>query len=103
MEKQAFTPGRWVVNQKYADGCFGGSIDDANGKTIAAILPTQKRDPAERKANASLISAAPELYEALIACSRELHLICNRKLTAGEEHALALTGAALSKAQGGAA
>lgn len=43
-----------------------------NGKSVAAISPTQKRTWAEKEANARLIAAAPELLEACILALKAL-------------------------------
>lgn len=110
MNAPAFTPGPWSVlpvdqvpyGYWSVANCGGPHAENATGKSVLVIAPIKDYCKAAED-DARLIAAAPELYEALIACSRELHLICNRKLTAGEESALAIAHAALSKAQGGAA
>jgi hypothetical protein len=69
--KPAFTPGPWITEN------FGGDVhiteggvhhilQDAGDTTlIGFVMPWDKEAPAEATANACLIAAAPDLYEAL--------------------------------------
>ncbi len=62
-DTRAWTPGPWEVNPVTAqvDGI-------TNGEPLAIcqlLWPTDERSEAETEANAHLIAAAPELYEAL--------------------------------------
>jgi hypothetical protein len=65
---RAHTPGPWSVGEdNVGDGC---NIRDANGNRVAHTATsrnhgTEKIDPAEAKANARLIAAAPDLLKAL--------------------------------------
>jgi len=64
MSAHKHTPGPWKVGQPY--GC---SIYDNNGKRVAKcfeVWTSPLRPLTECKANGRLISAAPELLEALI-------------------------------------
>ena len=61
-----YTPGPWKV---WASS--GRDIEDSEGNLLATAYPDEK-DPSytseQAKANAHLISSAPELLEALIKC-----------------------------------
>jgi len=54
------TPAPW----KFKDTGASAKIISADGGTIATIIVTSKGTPEEKKANARLIAAAPELLEA---------------------------------------
>jgi hypothetical protein len=57
-----YTKGEWIKGSK-------GSIDDKGGFPIAIVYPdtrlSSKDSIAKREANAHLIAAAPDMYEAL--------------------------------------
>ena len=78
------TPGPWKVDRPYIRGA---------GRAIASLEPG--RNEGEDAANARLIAAAPELYEALEAA----YLVLTSQKTRLEEHADAVTlaRAALAK------
>lgn len=101
LTQAAFTAGPWTSDD---DGDGFITVRDAEGEFVTRLAKSRyyddRADP-ECEANNALMIAAPALYEALIACSRELYLICNRKLTQKEELAVALANAALRQAQGG--
>lgn len=70
MSEMKHTPGPWEVG----DGVVSGSehiiyCDDATGSAVATVLfeplDITGRSKTERRANAHLISAAPDMYEAL--------------------------------------
>lgn len=58
MTETIFTPGRW-----FAMGCDVKPLGD---KPYICWTGTSEREIAEARANANLIAAAPELYEALM-------------------------------------
>ena len=58
MTETSFTPGRW-----FAMGCDVKPLAD---KPYICWTGTPEREVGEAKANANLISAAPEMYEALM-------------------------------------
>lgn len=60
--KQAFTPGPWSFD---SDWYRIPTILGANGKIVASVEKDKREATPERAANARLIAAAPEMYEAL--------------------------------------
>lgn len=91
-----FTPGPWTA-RKYGVIVAGPAIEYINGSAQAQIAMVCVRfkaelAEAEREANAALISAAPDMYEALVALTSP---ICSEAEDA-EAHAKAR--AALTKA-----
>jgi hypothetical protein len=87
----AFTPGPWTLDAtRYRDG-YGTrqNVLDAQGRVVLSV--PSDRAFATTEANARLITAAPELYEALT--ELEDHSMLNR-----EENEMAR--AALAKARG---
>lgn len=58
MTETSFTPGRW-----FAMGCDVKPLGD---KPYICWTGTPEREKDEARANANLISAAPEMYEALL-------------------------------------
>jgi hypothetical protein len=66
MTEARFTPGPWRVSAA-SDGQMGKPIMASGGHVIgfAIDLPLNEALAAVQKANARLIAAAPELYEAL--------------------------------------
>lgn len=55
----AFTPGPWVVCK---DSAY---VDGADGKPVAYCRDPE-RQPSDMTANAKLIAAAPDMFEALV-------------------------------------
>lgn len=92
------TPGPWSVSSIGA----GFEIEDANGKPIAQtqqLAPVRRpEDHDERRANARLISASPDLLEALQLCA----LVCAGEALhkQGLINALEKARAAMAKAKG---
>lgn len=60
-EKPQWTPGPWFVDPVFRSEW----IDGADGKTVADCRAFSFRTIEENRANAHLIAAAPEMYEAL--------------------------------------
>lgn len=67
-----FTPGPWFINRsemgihKYVEARIGGGMI----QEVACCGPTELHEQSD--ANARLIAAAPELYEALLTARKEL-------------------------------
>lgn len=64
----AFTPGPWIVGPSHHDneGYEESQIGQENGKyAVAVAIEIHKSAPQIRHANARLIAASPDLYEAL--------------------------------------
>jgi hypothetical protein len=96
MNKTKFTPGPWIKRGK-------GTIETSGGAEVASVMDGQMLDRVDhetQEANAHLIAAAPELYEAL----EELHAQQNgpplEKYKTRWEKAMRKTEAALAKARG---
>ncbi len=69
MSETKFTPGPWVVDPKYSR-----DIQAPDGLDVATCCPeilNRHTDGEESIANASLIAAAPDMYEALEAAILE--------------------------------
>lgn len=69
-ETSAFTPGPWAQShRKQPDGMWSTDVYDQKGETIATlawhVVPIKGGIATDREANARLIAAAPDLYEAL--------------------------------------
>lgn len=67
---EKFTPGPWFVNADFyvygADGRkIQGEYFDGVEIPLVCDVKSDSRDRTENKANAALIAAAPEMYEAL--------------------------------------
>lgn len=72
--KSKHTPGPWIV---YEDKILGQLIDTKPESGANLIVRLNFLDDNITKANAALIAAAPEMFEALIACSIHLSLDSN--------------------------
>lgn len=91
------TPGPWRVRTEI--GTFGDVVD-ANDDPVAMAQLRQadaghylNRDgQPERQANAHLIAAAPELYEALKRASHLIQLLTVRQVIEGGDDAIAAAG-----------
>jgi hypothetical protein len=95
MSAPAFTPGPWTFNDPWAGF---SSITDADGKLIFGIArgdPDETQPVPVCEANARLIAAAPELYEALNALLTYVAGFDREGLPVFEQSA-----AALAKARG---
>ena len=59
-----YTKGEWKVlpKEKFGGGYLGYPITDSKGECNIAIIPTHYCSP---EANANLIAASPDMYEAL--------------------------------------
>jgi hypothetical protein len=96
------TPGPWRVGDA---GCtvFGPKTDAPSPKTVASIT-RQPIPSAEHRANAALIAAAPDMYEALVALFAECAMIHryggSEDNTAAAHAAEEAARAAIAKAEG---
>ena len=109
MTNAAHTPGPWRVEPLQWD--HGASIAIvANGQIIATISPenedeepdmhTAKRGPHD-EANASLIAAAPEMFEALQLCEDVLSDLARLDDGTPSVSALNMARATIAQAKGG--
>lgn len=67
MSERAWTPGPWRTNEKLARQVVG-ILQGDTGQHLAVVAGPKHDGPDEYEANARLIAAAPDLYEALAAC-----------------------------------
>jgi hypothetical protein len=69
MSEAKFTPGPWLAEKI---GKWGVYSDDATGSIVAQCggFKFAPRPEVEQEANAHLIAAAPEMYEAIVAFLR---------------------------------
>lgn len=70
MADTKFTPGRWIAAQKHSSKVGLPVVASPHGRSIASVTffglgENFKNHDDESYANAHLIAAAPELYEAL--------------------------------------
>ena len=100
MSETKFTPGPWIKRG------FGALyLVGVPGRDVSVIQPAPDRH--ETLANAWLSSAAPELYEALVAALPILHMKDSELQALSGSHkyeglrAVRLAEAALTKARGG--
>lgn len=91
-----FTPGPWKIHNKNLN--YKIKIRDSTGDTVCVILPAQ--DDGCTLADASLIAAAPELYEALQAMTAAFRLYVGHEADPAQDEvdAFKLARAALAKA-----
>lgn len=74
MNDTKFTPGPWIADD--GDASSWGVFSDATSDAVCYLYDTHvgapyATDPIESSANANLIAAAPELYEALKAMAAD--------------------------------
>jgi hypothetical protein len=101
----AFTPGPWTVESRVAFGKNDYAVSPASGNDGFVAALTHGPDA---KANARLIAAAPELYEALVALTRAVNtnelaaaMACHEIVAfANVKDALKLALPAIKKARG---
>lgn len=91
--KTKHTPGPWTVCEKDNDERL--SIEAESPQFICFVDPCIQRD-----ANANLIAAAPDLFDALAECIDALEFIENRTSTQYNPPTLDNARAALAKAKG---
>lgn len=97
----SFTPGPWKWHWRFEDGIATGSIFAAqwSGPAYAVAMCPRYQTKERWTADAQLISAAPDLFEALQALELQaLHGDVNRNEWGRD--ALAQARAAITKAQG---
>jgi len=93
MSETKFTPGHWKIVEDRVPSSL-----EVYGGTTAICECWRRANPETEIANAHLIAAAPELYEALIACAE---VFAGDTLYKGAlVNALEKTRAALAKARG---
>jgi len=97
MAETKFTKGAWLV-----DPIAKMTVVSENGRGITSISYSQNYDfdkvYAENKANAHLIAAAPELYDALVDARKQLEE-CTQEFM-GEDYNDPVINAVLAKARG---
>lgn len=93
MGESKHTPGPWVEDK------LDGNVYGRDHSLVAIPHATALRSEFDGRiaANAALIAAAPEMYEALLAAAGDLELYAAHKPIT---HALELVLAALDKAEG---
>lgn len=96
MSNTKFTPGPWVYKQ-YQKGVWG--VGDPNTNDQIAKLEWNKEYDSEAGANAALIAAAPELYEALGNLLLEYSAISDSG-NANHKNEIAAANRVLAKARG---
>lgn len=101
MSESKFTPGQWLVNaDRQIGGCNGDIAITLLSGTIVAVA-FARRNPDEALANAHLIAAAPELYEALKTLYASVEKACGNVIPAGSFcWGRELAQKALAKAEG---
>ena len=91
-----YTPGPWNVVDSFYESTL--DIQDESGRRLGLI---NQYYPSTLEANANLISAAPELLEALRDCAEELHIRClEDKKSSAVWETLKKARAAIHKAEG---
>ena len=122
MSEPKWTPGPWIADDIFMQSDHRVRVSYYNGQhdyyhncpTICECFLTEEGDDDKppiglvaAEANANLISAAPELYEALKACrhalaaARNEFLDMRREITEEAKSIIATADAALAKARGG--
>lgn len=92
MSEPKFTPKPWEVKFSMCEDMTFASIEKENHKTIAEVFMNDNED--EQEANAYLIKAAPDMYEAL-------ELVCEDCREGGVRNCVAcVVGKAKRKARG---
>ena len=66
--KTKFTPGPWRTNRLVSDKPTIHTVQADIHQTLARLGEVDGRDGDVHKANAQLIAAAPDMYEALLYC-----------------------------------
>ena len=69
LEQLSISPTPWMHTP--ADEYTHAGIDDANGDGVGETYQAARKDETAETANARLIAAAPELYEALYKITKE--------------------------------
>lgn len=93
--KPKFTPGPWKIHLDKRNGTACSIIEDKTGDCVARTVYRFHRG--ERHANGNLISAAPEMYEALKEMLSSLKDVVN--INYMSDSAFALANDAMAKAE----
>lgn len=108
-EQAGFTPGTWHASKTFRATGYAPGVDvgSSNGSNIALVHHDRlDRDAAETRANALLMAASKDLYEALKAAEQfisngiELHFIRMPEPPASAIETLPKIRAALAKVRG---
>ena len=107
MSEAKFTPGPWIVDSKWpahrSHHCISAAVGQPREhRAMAQVVTNIDGEPySEGMANARLISAAPDLYEALENAVFQIEYPHDKfKETGTGNHALTAARAALAKARG---
>jgi hypothetical protein len=107
MAKTKWTQGPWTVHEDERAGTEHAIRQEGTGAFIARTMPDLDiPDPAERMANASLLAAATQLYEALaearpvLEALQAAHPLRDHDSAVGHGKALRMVRAAIAKAEG---
>jgi len=108
MADTKFTPGRWIAAQKHSSKVGLPVVASPHGRSIASVTffglgENFKNHDDESYANAHLIAAAPELYEAANAALSRLELTGGKNgefLGNHEKKIIEVLLTALAKARG---
>lgn len=99
-----FTPGPWEIRDDYTQDHGVICVEHPAWDAIDVIMPqwSNMDSPEEHQANARLIAAAPDLYDALQECSFRLAALVAASGDFSDVNAKALDAAtaALAKAEG---
>lgn len=107
MADTKFTAGHWIASQKHSSKVGLPIVASPHGRSIASVTffglgENFKNHDDESYANAHLIAAAPELYEALYRLVRDCE-IAGLQEQAGFDCWINMANKALAKARGEAA
>ena len=94
-KKPKFTPGPWLIGEDQCVDETWSIVTTSGGSIIANV-----NDRHDRKANAHLIAAAPDLYEALEKLRSYSDAIAAGRINYRPGDHIAVADAALAKARG---
>jgi len=106
MKETKFTPGPWKREHKFIftpgeEGCNVAAVGSPRASTHVSYTELMATDPdiQEAIANAHLISAAPDMYEALLDAQQQIEYLHHKFQETGTGNkVLAVISAALNKA-----